>query len=201
MGLGKILSGLSSAVGFGSALLGGSSQKKALRQAADLERQNISKSEAEFAPFLQTGMRASSRLGDELASGSLSGQLSAEDLISDPSFDFRFNEGVRAINASNAFRGLGNSSRAARDLISFGQGLASTEFGNAFQRRQQERDALFSRLFNTSNQGLSAASGLGSIRSSGTRALSELFQQRGNVNATVAGAGGLALKDILSLFG
>ena len=55
----------------------------------------------------------------------------------DPSYNWRFNEGVRAIDRSAAARGALNSGGTLKALANYGQGLASTEFGADFDRNNQ----------------------------------------------------------------
>ncbi|UXO93932.1 ejection protein [Pseudanabaena phage Pan3] len=62
-------------------------------------------------------------------------------------YQFRLNEGNRAIGANFAARGLNNSGAAVRSAMQYGQNLASGEFGNYMNM-----------LFNQQNVGLSGAS-------------------------------------------
>lgn len=64
-------------------------------------------------------------------------------------YQFRLNEGNRAIGANFAARGLNNSGAATRSAMRFGQDIASGEFGNYMNM-----------LFNQQNAGLS---GLGAV--------------------------------------
>jgi hypothetical protein len=54
--------------------------------------------------------------------------------FSDPSYSWRFDEGQRAVDNSAAARGGALSGNALRDLTNYGQGAASQEYGNEFQR-------------------------------------------------------------------
>lgn len=56
------------------------------------------------------------------------------DLFRDPSYQFRVNEGLRAIEHRAASRGQLQSGNTLKDLTRFGQEAASQEYGNAFQR-------------------------------------------------------------------
>ncbi len=51
-----------------------------------------------------------------------------------PGYDFRFNEGLRASDRSAASRGMLMSGGHMRELQRYGQGLASSEFGNYANR-------------------------------------------------------------------
>lgn len=59
----------------------------------------------------------------------------SEDFVSnDPSYKFRFAQGQQAAERSLASRGLLNSGNAALELQSYGQGMASQEYGAQFNR-------------------------------------------------------------------
>lgn len=55
-------------------------------------------------------------------------------LQQDPGYQFRLQQGEQSINRANAARGGRAGGRAMKELSQFSQGLASQEFGNAFQR-------------------------------------------------------------------
>lgn len=62
-----------------------------------------------------------------------------KDFQADPGYQFQLAEGEKARNRFLSSRGLYNSGRAGKELERFGQGLASQEFGNAFNRYQTNR--------------------------------------------------------------
>lgn len=76
-----------------------------------------------FNPFVQAGQQAA---------GSLTGGLEA--FINDPGMRFRLEEGQKALERSAAARGGLVGGRTLKDVARFSQGLASEEFGNAFNR-------------------------------------------------------------------
>ena len=51
-----------------------------------------------------------------------------------PSYQFRLDEGIRALDRSASARGRLGSGAHSRDLVEYGQGLASTEFNNYANR-------------------------------------------------------------------
>lgn len=64
--------------------------------------------------------------------------LTSETFQADPGYQFRQQEGEAALQRAAAAGGNLNSGRAAKDLASFNSGLASQEFGNAYQRNLQD---------------------------------------------------------------
>lgn len=67
--------------------------------------------------------------------------------MNDPSYQFRLQEGLRAILGQNAARGMLNSGRTLRELLRYGSDYASQEYQNEFARR-----------YSLANLGLNAAS-------------------------------------------
>jgi hypothetical protein len=97
------------------------------------------------APYLSLGTESANRLNRELnqPSGALYGtpefnaprfSFTEQDLYSDPSYAFRKNEGINAVNASNSASGLFGSGRGYNALLERGQDMASQEYGNAWNR-------------------------------------------------------------------
>jgi hypothetical protein len=61
-------------------------------------------------------------------------------------YKFRFDQGMNAVNRSNAAAGMRGSGNALAELAKFGQGLASTEYDNEFNRQRAmnlDNDARF----------------------------------------------------------
>lgn len=61
----------------------------------------------------------------------------AADMAADPGYQFRLKQGTGAIEASAAARGTLRSGQTMRDLASYGQDLASQEYGNVYNRATQ----------------------------------------------------------------
>lgn len=93
----------------------------------------------------------------------------------DPGYQFRLQEGQKALERSAAARGGLFSGRAAKDLTNYGQGAASQEYGNAFNRFQTERQNIINPLETLSGRFQ------GAVNSQG--AAGQIF---GNANANYA---------------
>lgn len=123
-------------------------QSKAMDRAtaaqAESARQSIEAQERMFErqiglqePFRQAGVNAL----PELVEASRYTPFGMEQFRQDPGYGFRLQEGLRALENSAAARGGLLSGNAMRGITRYGQGLASEEFGNAFNRYQAERAA------------------------------------------------------------
>ena len=114
----------------GSALLGASASKSAANtQAAsadrsiDLQREMFNKQLELQQPFQEAGVNALNRM----QSGDVMGMM-------DPSYKFRFGEGLKALDRTAAARGGLISGGALKAAQRYGQEFASNEFGNAYNR-------------------------------------------------------------------
>jgi hypothetical protein len=139
-------------------------QARAARKAADTqaaaadramaqELAMYEQSREDLAPYRELGYTA---LGDiESRIPFFTSQFGDEQLAQylDPSMDFRRRLGeqttARALNVGGGFLG-GNT---LRGLEEFGQNLASTEYGNAFNRFQTERGNIYNTLANIAGMG------------------------------------------------
>ncbi|MEK9722049.1 MAG: hypothetical protein VW405_01015 [Rhodospirillaceae bacterium] len=61
----------------------------------------------------------------------------AEGMYADPGYQFRLDEGRKALEASAAARGVTRSGGNLTDILKYGQQMASAEYGNTFNRAMQ----------------------------------------------------------------
>lgn len=85
-----------------------------------------------LSPYANQGAAATGRLSALAGLGGSEQQQSA--LASDPGYQFRMTQGVNALDRSAAARGMLQSGAQQKALLGYGQGLASSELNNAFQR-------------------------------------------------------------------
>ena len=112
-----------------------------------------------------------------------------------PGYDFRFDEGVRAMDRSASARGQLMSGGQMRELQRYGQGLASSEFGNYANRLSSLAGIGQSATFNSGQLGGQIAGQVGSsvanigqsILAGGSAAASGIV---GSNNALQQGLGG-----------
>lgn len=131
----------------------------------------------------------------------------APTVTDDPGYQFRLQEGMKALERSAAARGGVLSGATAKDITNYAQGMASQEYGNAYNRALNEyrqsydifnnnQSNRFNRLATLSGFGQSAA---GTLASSGNQVSQNVgnillggAQQQGNAlqNAAAARASG-----------
>ena len=153
-----IMGGASLASGF----LGSSAAKKAaaqqaeaMRYAADLQQRQYEQTRTDLAPYRDIGYGA---LKDITAQQPyLTGRF--EDYRNeylDPSMAFRLGIGEQTTQRAANVGGGALSGNTLRALQDYSQGLASTEYGNAFNRFQTERGNIYNTLANIAGMGQGA---------------------------------------------
>ena len=128
----------------------------ATRYAADIQQKQFEQQREDLAPYRQQGYGALSDI--ERMKPYLTGQLSQDQIASylDPSMAFRMKYGTQATERLGNVGGGALSGNTMRALQEFGQGLASTEYGNAFNRAQSERSNIYNTLANIAGMGQGA---------------------------------------------
>jgi hypothetical protein len=119
-----------SAVG---SILGGKGASKAAKAQVQAGDRAIASNERMFdvargdlAPWREAGGKAIGSLSDMLQPG--------YDHTTSPGYQFRFNEGQRAQESSAASKGMLMTGGTLKDLVRFGQGVASDDFNQQFNR-------------------------------------------------------------------
>ena len=113
----------STAVGLYSANKAAGTQAAASDQSNQLQERMFNRQVELQEPFRQAGINALNKI----ESGDIMGSM-------DPSYSFRFQEGLKALDRSAAARGGLLSGGALKAAQRYGQDYASTEFGNAYNR-------------------------------------------------------------------
>jgi hypothetical protein len=125
-----------------AALIGGRSSSRSASKAAnseieqqqkslDLQQRMYEEAVARQQPFLQGGTEDYNRLRSLMSGGP---NASQQFLQMDPGYGFRLSEGMKALDRQAAARGGLISGAALKGAQRYGQGLASQEFGNAYNR-------------------------------------------------------------------
>jgi hypothetical protein len=175
----------------GSAISGGLSylgaQKAASAQSKALNSQ-LSYQKEQAAPYTAAGKGAIASLaelyGIDPTTGARTGQPYNADSLAAfrnaPDYEFGRSEGQRALEFSNAAKGLVKSGNNLRDLVTFGNDYASSKFGNYFNHL-----ATLANMGANAGQGVANTLGqLGEAKASGivggTNALSSAIGQGTN---------------------
>jgi hypothetical protein len=115
--------------------------------------------------------------------GKYARDFSMADFEADPGYAFRLSEGLKAIEGRAASRGGLLSGNTLRGLTDYGQGSASQEYTNAFNRYQLNRRNQLEPLENLTGMARSSANTLTGAAGSRGEALASNSYQLGNVQA------------------
>ena len=125
-GGGGVFGGVTEAIfGDGGASDARRAQSTAMGQANKFSEEAWKRQQTEMEPWKQAGIKALAGLQD----GSF--------YQKDPGYNFRLEEGQNAVNAGLASRGMANSGAALKELTRYGQGFASNDYQNAWNRQNQ----------------------------------------------------------------
>lgn len=130
-------------------------QRESAREATELQRRMYEEDVARQQPYYQAGVNALARVqemaGQPQAQFQYGGELPAafeyrpEQLTTDPGYQFRLQEGLKALERSAAARGGLMSGATGKALTRFGQEMGSQEFQNAYNRALTGYNALVQR--------------------------------------------------------
>ena len=156
----------------GGALISSSASKKAAKaqvQSADQaiaeQRRQYDQTRADLAPWRQAGGQAIQQGFAMLQPG--------YDYKTSPGYDFRFSEGQRAVESGGAARGMLMSGGTLKDLARFGDGLASQDYNDQFNRMMAVASGGQQAATNGAQLGQQAQNNIGS-----------LLTQQGNARAS-----------------
>ena len=153
----------SDAAGDAADTAAGASREASAASIAEQRRQ-YDLSRADYAPFLTAGTGAVNRLAAGMApGGEFSGSFDSAGFLAnqDPGYGFRMSEGLKALDRSAASRGGLLSGATLKGAQQYGQGLASQEYQNAFNRYQTNRANQLNPLQSLAGQGQTTATALG----------------------------------------
>jgi len=108
----------------------------------------------------------------------------------DPGYDFQLQQGQMALQNSQAAGSGVLSGAALKGLVGYNQGMASTAYGNAFDRYRATQQDQFQRLSNVMGLGENAAVGTGNTGAGLAGTIGNTMM--GGANASAAGAIGQA---------
>lgn len=160
-------------------------QADAANQATQLQREIFNRQVELQEPWRQAGINALTRM----QSGDVMGYM-------DPSYQFRLGEGLKAMQRTAAARGGLLSGGALKEANRYGQGLASTEYGNAFNRL-----ASLAGVGQTATNQLGSAAGTygsnaGNLMTSGAAARASGYVGGTNaLNQSIANAGNMYMQN------
>ena len=187
-----VAAGIGAVSSIGGGLMASSAAKKASKvQVAASEKADASNErmlERQIGlqePFRQGGLTAQNEImqllgigGDKAAAGygSLGRSFGMSDFEQDPGYQFRVDEGIKALDRSAAARGMLQSGSTLKGITRFGQREGSQEYQNAFNRFQIERAGKLNPLQSLMGSGQSATNVMtGNVGQAGQNEMSNAY--------------------------
>lgn len=170
-------------------------------RAADVQERMFERQVALQEPFREAGLTAQNRmltllgLGEDPNApdfGKYARDFTLADASLDPGYGFRMSEGMKALERSAAARGGLLSGATLKGIERFGQGLASEEYQNAFNRYQVNRANQLNPLQSLYGSGQTSANTLTSAAGQTGAGLANTYMGTGQGLANAAMAGGQA---------
>jgi hypothetical protein len=107
----------------------------------------------------------------------------------DPGYAFRFSQGQKALERSAAMRGGLLSGNTGGALQQYGQGMASQEYQNAFNRYQAERQSRLGPLQSLAGIGQTSVNALGQAGGNYANSVGNIGMNQANIAANAGLAG------------
>jgi hypothetical protein len=201
-----IFSALSGVIAQQGAQAGGNMAGNAANRAAAMQQEEATRARAALSPWVAAGGGAIGKVTNLLGLGTLktnggnyntygldpagakeTQQQALADFETSPGYQFRMDEGSKALDRSAASRGLLRSGAQQKAITAFGQGIASEEYGNYMNN-----------LFQASGLGSQAASSGNSTAAGLTANAGSLIAQGGAARGSAYAAGANALASGIS---
>lgn len=123
----------------------------ATNQSNALYKQVYDDSVSAGSPWIQLGQQGVSGLSSQLSG--LTKPFSYDQFTADPSYQFMQDEAAKAVQRSASAQGSLFAPSTAKALQDRATSLASTEYGNAFNRNQSQNQSIYDMLMGVSNVG------------------------------------------------
>lgn len=188
----------------GSAILGAVTSSNSSRSAAAAQSDAANSANAtqlqmfntqreDAAPWRAAGGRALAGLEDK----DFQRDFTMSDFQADPGYDFRMKEGMKAIERSAAARGGRHGGATMKALLGYGQDVASSEYQNAYNRFNADRDRRFNRLGSIAGVGQTANSQVAAAGQNYANQFSQNTMGAGNASAAASIAHGNSMNNLL----
>lgn len=163
-------------------------QAAATREATKVQKDMYDQTRADLMPYADAGRDSLAQLMGQMGpDGYFNQTYTGQDIYSDPSYQFRLQQGQDAIQSSAAAKGSLLSGATLKALQGYGQDMASQEYQNAYNRFNADQTNQYNRLSNLVGIGQNAAAQVGNAGAQTAQAVA---------NNTMAGANAQAAGQI-----
>ena len=177
-------------------ILGGRSERKAAKRAAEDQAQTVAaansmeervhnQARADLEPWRLQGVKSLNQLAERLQpGGEMTRRFSAQDFQTDPGYQFRLSEGQNALSRALAAAGMRNSGAALKEAMRYNQGAASDEYQNAFNRFTLQNNDIYNRLAGVANTGQTTSQQLANVGQNYSSQYGQNLGQAANARAS-----------------
>lgn len=196
-GHGVLCDPVTAAIGIGGAtlvsgVLGANASSNAAKAQANAANKATAVGDAQYqqtredqTPWREAGTVALSQLAAGTKSGGeLNRNFTLADFQKDPGYDFRMSEGQKALERSASARGGLQGGGTLKALTRYGQDYASNEYGNAYNRFNNDNTTRFNRLASLAQVGQTANNTIAQAGQANANNASENALAAGNARAS-----------------
>lgn len=159
-------------------------QMQASKDASAMQKQMYDQTRQDLSPYTNAGTTALGQImGQLVPDGYFNQTYSGQSLYNDPSYQFRVNQGLGAVQQGAAAQGGLLSGATLKALNDYGQQAASQEYNAGYNRFNADQTNRFNRLNSLVGIGQNAAAGVGNTGANVAQSMA---------NNTMAGADALS---------
>lgn len=159
-------------------LFGGNKITQGYDNAMGINKDMYKTAREDLSPYRDLGTNYMKSVNDFMARPKLTG----ESVMNRPGYQFRMDEGTRAIENSALARGGLNSGNTMKELMEYGQNYATSEYDKELGREDTE----FARLMSLLNMGYGAAGGSANLATGHGNTMAGLMTGKGQAQAEIA---------------
>lgn len=174
-----------SVIGAVAANSGSRTVAKSTDRAADISNDQFQQTREDMKPWRDAGTVALNQLADGTKTdGIFNRNFTLQDFVKDPGYDFRRDQGMDTVEAGAAARGGLLSGGALKELTRYGQGFASNEYQNAYNRWNNDITNRFNRLSGIAGTGQTATRDVASAGADNARTVGDLMTSGASARAS-----------------
>lgn len=176
------IGGLQAGIGAWGAKKGADEMADAIEQAVMLQQEQMRLAREQFTPYAKAGRESLTQYQGNIGKQPDYQNVLAN-LVNDPGYQFRLQQGQETLENSAAARGNLLSGATLKDLTGYAQGMASQEGQNAYNREFNAFNNTQNQLANLMQQGFNASGQIVGTGQATTNNLANLAMQGGQSQA------------------
>lgn len=159
-------------------------QEGAAANATAEQQREFDANQANLKPFRDAGVAVLPQINAGLQpGGEFNRNFTMADFNADPGYQFRMDQGSQALQRSAAARGGLLNGGTLKALNRYGQDYASNEYGNAYNRYNNDQTTRFNRLSAVAGTGQTATNTIGQLGTQTAQMIGNNYIGAGNAQA------------------